>query len=73
MSDYIPFTDEQKLRANNIDLELFLMHEGEKFLKSGREDCLTADHSITVRGHKWFDHATKEGGTLYFRTGCGRH
>ena len=62
MSDYIPFTDEQKLRANNVDLELFLTHQGETLLKSGPEKRLSSDHSVTVRGREWYDHATEEGG-----------
>lgn len=59
---YVHFTDEQKLRANSVDLEEFLRRQGEKLLPSGREKRLESDHSVTVRGNQWFDHASEEGG-----------
>ena len=59
---YIHFTDEQKLRANSVDLAEFLRRQGEKLLPSGREKRLASDHSITVRGNEWFDHASEQGG-----------
>ena len=59
---YIEFTPEQKERAASIDLEEFLLRQGEKLIKSGREKRLASDHSITVRGCEWFDHASNEGG-----------
>lgn len=62
MSKYIYFTDEQKNRANAVDLEAWLTMHGEKLLRSGREKRLASDHSITVHGNEWFDHATGEGG-----------
>ena len=62
MAKYIHFTDEQKLRANSVDLVEFLKMQGEKLLPSGREKRLESDHSITIRGNEWFDHATKQGG-----------
>ena len=62
MSTYIHFTDEQKQRANSIDLVDFLERQGEKLLRSGREKRLANDRSITVRGNRWFDHETREGG-----------
>lgn len=62
MSGYIYFTDEQKQRANAVDLEDFLTRQGEKLLRSGREKRLASDHSITVRGNQWFDHASEKGG-----------
>lgn len=54
---YIYFTEEQKLRANSVDLEEFLRRRGEKLIRSGPEKRLTSNHSITVRGNEWFDHA----------------
>lgn len=57
MSEYIYFTDEQKRRANAVDLVDFLERQGEKLIKSGPEKRLASDHSITVRGNEWFDHA----------------
>lgn len=62
MSQYIHFTDEQKLRANDVDLEEFLLQRGEKLIVSGREKRMASDHSITVRGNEWYDHATGKGG-----------
>ena len=62
MSTYIHFTDEQKYRANHVDLTDFLSKQGEKLLASGREKRLASDHSITVRGNEWYDHAAEKGG-----------
>ncbi len=45
-----------------MDLEDFLSRQGEKLLRSGREKRLASDHSITVRGNRWYDHATEKGG-----------
>ena len=33
MSAYIPYTDEQKRRANEVDLEEFLRRRGERMAK----------------------------------------
>ena len=62
MEPYIPFTDEQKRRANAVDLEGFLLRRGEKLLPSGRDKRLVSDHSVTIRGSEWFDHETQRGG-----------
>lgn len=62
MGTYIHFTEEQKQRANSVDLEEFLRRQGKTLLSSGREKRLKSDHSITVRGNEWFDHAAEEGG-----------
>lgn len=62
MGQYIHFTEEQKLRAGAVDLEEFLRQRGEKLIVSGREKRLTSDHSITVRGNEWYDHAAEKGG-----------
>lgn len=62
MGTFIYFTDEQKRRANSIDLSEFLRRRGEKLLPSGRDKRLASDHSITIRGNQWFDHATGKGG-----------
>ncbi len=59
---YIEFTDSQKQRAAAVDLEAFLLSRGERLLREGREKRLASNHSVTVRGSEWFDHATKEGG-----------
>ena len=57
MGAYIHFTDDQKYRANNVDLVDFLQRQGEKLLPSGREKRLDSDRSITVRGNRWYDHS----------------
>lgn len=62
MSTYIHFTEEEKQRANEIDLVDFLQRQGEKLLRSGREKRLADDRSITIRGNRWYDHETGEGG-----------
>ena len=62
ISKFIEFTPEQKERAATVDLEEFLLRQGEKLIKSGREKRLARDHSVTVRGCEWFDHASNEGG-----------
>ena len=62
MGSFIYFADEQKHRANSVNLVELLQRRGEKLLPSGRDKRLASDHSITVRGNQWFDHATGEGG-----------
>ena len=59
---YIHFTDEQKQRAASVDLVDFLRRQGEKLVRSGPEYRLASDHSITVRGSEWYDHAIEHGG-----------
>lgn len=59
---YIHFTEEQKRLAASVDLVEFLRQRGEKLLPSGREKRLDSDHSITVRGNEWYDHAAEKGG-----------
>ena len=62
MAKYIHFTEEQKQQAASVDLERFLQTRGEKLISSGREKRLARDHSITVRGNEWYDHAEERGG-----------
>ena len=62
MGQYIHFTKEQKERAASVDSESFLRQRGEKLLPSGRDKRLARDHSVTVRGCEWFDHASRQGG-----------
>lgn len=62
MGEYVYFTDEQKYRANNVDLEDFLLRRGEKLIPNSREKRPESDHSITVRGNQWYDHAIERGG-----------
>lgn len=62
MGKFIYFTEAQKERAASVDLESFLRQQGEKLLPSGRDKRLARDHSVTVRGCEWFDHASRQGG-----------
>ena len=62
MGVYVHFTDDQKYRANNVDLVDFLHRHGEKLIPSGRDKRLASDHSITVRGNEWYDHSAESGG-----------
>lgn len=59
---YIHFTEEQKLRAASVDLGEFLRSRGESFIRSGPELRLGSDHSVTIRGNEWYDHAAQRGG-----------
>ena len=65
---YIPFTDEQKILANSIDLAEYLRVRGEKLEPVGIEHKLiyydnSGKHdSTTIRGSKWFDHKNQIGG-----------
>ncbi len=61
MSSYVHFTEEEKQRANSVDLVDFLQRQGERLLPSGRDKRLASDHSITIRGNQWFDHSSEEG------------
>ena len=59
---YIHFTDEQKRRADGVDLADFLRRQGETLIPAGRDMRLGSDHSVTVRGSRWYDHALEKGG-----------
>jgi len=65
---YIPFTEEQKVLANSVDLADFLRLRGEKLERAGREykliynDGSGSHDSITIRGSTWFDHKNQVGG-----------
>lgn len=65
---YIPFTEEEKMTANSVDLADFLRVRGEKLERAGREykliysDDSGSHDSITIRGSKWFDHKNQTGG-----------
>ena len=59
---YIHFTEEQRQRANSVDLEEFLLQSGERLLPSGREKRMASDHSVTICGSEWYDHSSQRGG-----------
>ena len=65
---YIPFTEEQKVIANSVDLADFLRLRGERLERAGREyklvysDGSGSHDSITIRDSTWFDHKNQVGG-----------
>ena len=62
LGSYIHFTQEQKAQAASVDLEDFLRERGETLLSSGKDKRLASDHSVTIRGNAWYDHAEEKGG-----------
>ena len=60
MGTYIHFTDEQKERANSVDLEEFLRQRGEKLSRPGRASRLARVPQIPTRGHEWYDPLTRQ-------------
>ena len=77
MGKFVYFTSAEKRQANEVDLPSFLRERGEKLLKAGREYRLVSDHSITVRGNRWYDEAIQVGASANdreFRTSgkCSR-
>lgn len=62
MSKYIPFTDEQKRRANSIDIADFLRRQGEQLTRAGRDWRWKRHDSVTIRGNQWYRHSREEGG-----------
>jgi len=61
MAAYVHFTDEQKIRANAVDLVDFLQRQGEQLVRSGREWRWKRHDSVTVRGNQWFRHSARQG------------
>lgn len=59
---YIPFTEEQKLKAASVDLPTFLKNHGVNLEKSGHEYRLKSDPYITINDNNWFDQAEQRGG-----------
>lgn len=65
---YIPFTEEQKMTANSVNLPDFLRMRGEKIERAGREfklvysDGSGRHDSITMSDSRWFDHKNQVGG-----------
>ena len=62
MGKYVHYIQEEKERANRVNLEALLLRSGEELLPSGREKRLGSNHSITIRGNCWYDHAEEKGG-----------
>jgi hypothetical protein len=59
---YVHFTDEQKQRANSVDLADFLRSQGEEVTRAGRDWRWERHDSVTIRGSRWYQHSVQEGG-----------
>lgn len=62
MAKYIPFSDEEKRRANSVDLVDFLQRQGEQLTRAGRDWRWKRHDSVVVRGNQWYRHSREEGG-----------
>lgn len=62
------YTQEQIEQANNINLEEYLLHRGEKLKRTGKEsrfyyrDSGGEHDSVSVCGNRWYDHKNQTGG-----------
>jgi len=61
-SKYIPFTEEQKIRAANVALVHFLRTQGEEIVRSGHEWRWKRHDSVTLNGSTWYQHSAESGG-----------
>lgn len=59
---YGKYSKRQVELANQVDLEELLSNHGERLIPSGREKRMESNHSITISGNRWYDHATEKGG-----------
>ena len=63
MSQYIPFTEEEKLRAGSADIAELLREQGEEVRRSGKELVWMKDsEKISIRGNLWYNQYQREGG-----------
>ena len=63
MSQYIPFTEEEKLRAGSADIAELLREQGEEVRRIGRELVWIKDsEKISIRGNLWYNQYQREGG-----------
>ena len=68
MAEFIPFTEDDKLRASSVDLVSFLQSRGEQLKRLGHDykliytDSGGVHDSIMVRGNHWYDHKNQVGG-----------
>ena len=68
MAEFIPFTDDDKLRASSVDLVSFLQSRGEQLKRLGHDYKLIytdgggVHDSIMIRGNRWYDHKNQIGG-----------
>jgi hypothetical protein len=59
---YIPFTEEEKQRANSVDLVDFLQRQGEQLTRAGRDWRWKRHDSVTIRGNRWYRYSREQGG-----------
>ena len=68
MAEFIPFTDDDKLRASSVDLVSFLQSRGEQLKRLGHDYKLIytdgggVHDSIMISGNHWYDHKNQIGG-----------
>ena len=68
IAEFIPFSDDDKLRASSVDLVAFLQSRGEQLKRLGHDykliymDSDGVHDSIMVRGNHWYDHKNQVGG-----------
>ena len=63
MAQYIPFTDEQKSQARQIDLVALLRSRGEQVKRSGSEyEWHDGAQKVTIRGNLWYHQYEQVGG-----------
>lgn len=62
MGNYIPFTEEDKLRAGSVDLVRFLEEHGEPLKREGSQYRMKNDKRITLVGNQWYNQYEDYGG-----------
>lgn len=68
LAEFIPFSEDDKLRASSVDLVAFLQSRGEQLRRLGHDykliytDSGGVHDSIMVRGNHWYDHKNQIGG-----------
>ena len=66
MAKYIPFTDEEKHRANSVDLVDFLQRQGEQLTRAGRDWRWKRYDSVVIRCNRWYRHSREQGAPIDF-------
>ena len=63
MSEYIPYTQEERDRAHHTDLTVLLRSQGEVLKRSGTEyEWHVGGQKVTIRGHLWYHQYEQVGG-----------
>jgi len=63
MSEYIPYTDDQKHRANHTDLVSMLESMGHKLKREGSNYRWVSGHdSVMIKGCEWYQNSRQMGG-----------